>query len=220
MRILGTLARYLFLLCFPIFLFTTSLRYAVNEIRLYEYGYDKYNVGQRTDMDRGEYLDAVAGLIDYFNSKGELEDLDFLNEREVAHLWDVRNLIQLCYRLGEITLLYLIGYAAIRYARWRGASWPSFARAIAWGSGITIALLVLLGVGMLFDFDELFWQFHVISFPNELWIMTASDYLPRMFPQGFFYDATLLIAAVTAAEAMVTGGVAAGYLALRRRKPK
>jgi len=79
--------------------------------------------------------------------------------------------------------------------------------------------MLALGLGTLLGFDQLFWQFHLISFANELWMLDPTkDYLIMLFPQGFWYDATLFCALSTAGLAIILGGVAGGYLLVSRRR--
>jgi integral membrane protein (TIGR01906 family) len=69
------------------------------------------------------------------------------------------------------------------------------------------------------DFDRFFLQFHLISFANDLWQLDPTkDYLIMLFPQGFWYDATLFCALGTVVMAVVLAGMAGGYLLLIRRK--
>ena len=87
------------------------------------------------------------------------------------------------------------------------------------GGSITLALMLALGLGTLLGFDQLFYQFHLISFTNELWLLDpAKDYLIMLFPGGFWYDAAIFCALATAGLAIILGGVAGGYLRLRRRR--
>jgi integral membrane protein (TIGR01906 family) len=87
------------------------------------------------------------------------------------------------------------------------------------GGGITLALMLALGLGILFGFSQLFWQFHVISFSNEFWLLDPTkDYLKMLFPDGFFYDAALFCAGITAGLAIILGGVGGGYLLSTRGK--
>jgi integral membrane protein (TIGR01906 family) len=78
--------------------------------------------------------------------------------------------------------------------------------------------MLAMGLGTLFNFNQLFWQFHVISFANEFWLLDpTTDYLKMLFPQGFFYDTVLFCTLGTAGLAIVLGGVG-GYLLLTNRK--
>ena len=219
MRIAGIITKWLFILCLPLLLLTASLALVVNSAWLYEYGFDKYNVGQTTGLDQSELEKAATGLIHYFNSGEEhislsvvkdTEPFVLFNQREVAHLRDVKALIWLDYRLLLGTLIYALGYAGV-------SLWRKRRRQLAWGlvggSGLTLALMLALGLGALFNFERLFLQFHLISFANELWLLDpARDYLIMLFPQGFWFDATLFCTGVAWAGALILGGVGGWFI--------
>ncbi|MFH1003852.1 MAG: TIGR01906 family membrane protein, partial [Chloroflexota bacterium] len=136
------------------------------------------------------------------------------NPREVAHLRDVKALIWLDYRIALITLAYALAYAGYSLFQRRHRR---LARAVLWGSGLTLGLMLALGVGALADFGPLFWQFHLISFSNDFWQLDpARDYLIMMFPGGFWQDAVLFIVLAAVAGAVILGGAAAGHLKFRR----
>ncbi len=220
MRILGIAARGLFILCLPLLLLTASLCGAVNSIGLYEYGFEKYNVGQTTGLAQPELKKAATGLIRYFNSNEEYisltvvkdgEPFTLFNQREIAHLRDVKELFWLDYWVLLGTLIYALGYAGVRLF------WRKDRRQLAWGlvggSGLTLALMLALGLGALLNFDRLFLQFHFISFANELWRLDPTkDYLIMLFPQGFWYDATTFCILGAVAGAVVLGGVGGGVI--------
>ncbi len=225
MRIPGIAAKWLFILCLPLLLLTVSLCGAVNSIGLYGYGFEKYNVGQTTGLAQPELKKAATGLIRYFNSDEEYisltvikdgEPFTLFNQREVAHLRDVKELVWLDYWVLLGTLIYALVYAGV-------SLWRKDQRQLAWGlvggSGLTLALMLALGLGTLLNFDRLFWQFHVISFANELWRLDPTkDYLIMLFPQGFWYDATTFCILGAVAGAVVLGGVGGGYLRFSRRR--
>ena len=225
MRILGIAAKWLFILCLPLLLLTVSLCGALNSIGLYGYGFEKYNVSQTTGLAQPELKKAATGLIRYFNSDEEYisltvikdgEPFTLFNQREMAHLKDVKGLVWLDYWVLLGTLIYALGYAGV-------SLWRKDQRQLAWGlvggSGLTLALMLALGLGTLLNFDRLFWQFHVISFANELWQLDPTkDYLIMLFPQGFWYDATTFCILGAVAGAVVLGGVGGGYLRFSRRR--
>jgi len=69
-----------------------------------------------------------------------------------------------------------------------------------------------------FDFDQFFLQFHLLSFANDFWMLNpATDYLIMLFPQGFWFDATLVCALGTAAGAIILGGL--GWWRLKKDRP-
>jgi integral membrane protein (TIGR01906 family) len=217
MKTLGIAAKGLFMLCLPVLLITASLGWVANSLWLYKHDFEKYDISQATGLANSELEKAATGLISYFNSDEEYisltvvkdgEPFELFNEREVIHLKDVKGLIQLDYGVLEGTLAYVLAYAGVCLFWKKRRYWRHLAWGLVGGGGITLGLMLALGLGILFDFEQIFWQFHVISFSNQFWLLDPTrDYLKMLFPDGFFYDATTLIAAITATLAAILGGV-------------
>ncbi len=208
--------------CLPIVLLTASIGWAANSLWLYKYGFEKYHVSQTTGLAEVELETAARGLISYFNSDDEFISLtvvkdgrpfELFNQREVAHLKDVKGLVWLDYRLLLGTLIYVLAYAGFSLFWRRKKYWRRLAWGVIGGGGITLALMLALGLGTLLDFDRLFLQFHLISFANELWLLDPTkDYLIMLFPRGFWFDAAIFCAGITTGLAVILGGVAGTYL--------
>jgi len=230
MKILGIIAKWLFILCLPILLLTASISWTANSLWLYKTGFEKYGVSQTTGLSESELEKAARGLISYFNSDDEYISLtvmkdgkpfELFNEREVIHLKDVKGLIRLDYRLLWGTLIYVLAYAGVSLFRRKKRYWRQLAWSVVWGSSIALGLTLALGIGALFNFEQLFLQFHFISFANEFWLLDPTrDYLIRLFPEGSFYDMALFFGSVNIGLAVVLGGVAGGYLIKIRRRAK
>ena len=222
MKILGIAAKWLFILCLPVLMLTASLSWATNSLWLYKYGFEKYDVNQTTGLAKAELDKAATGLISYFNSGEEYitltvvkdsEPFIMFNLRETAHLKDVKGLIWLNYWVLLGTLLDALSYTSVSLFWRKRRYWRQLARAVVGGSSITLALMLALGLGALLNFDQLFLQFHLISFTNELWQLDPTrDYLIMLFPGGFWYDATLFWALGTVGPAVILGGVSGIYL--------
>ena len=233
MRILSIAARWLFILCLPALLLTASIGWAVNSQWLYENGFEKYNVRQDLaekglELSEADLEEVAAGLISYFNSDEEAIDLTvtkdgqsftLFNQREIAHLKDVKGLIRLDYWVMLGTGVYAISYAGINLF-WRR---KEYRRRLAWsvvgGGSITLGLMLVLGLAAILDFDQFFLQFHLFSFANDLWQLDPTrDYLIMLFPQNFWYDATIFCTLGTVVMAVILAGVAGGYLISTRSK--
>ena len=199
----------------------------MNSSGLYSYGFEKYDVSRTTGIAETELEKAATELISYFNSGDEYinvkvmkngETFQLFNQREIIHLRDVKRLIRLDYYLFLGTLIYVLGYS-IASLFWRKKRyWRQLAWGVASGSSITLALMLVIGLGTLFNFDQLFLQFHLLSFSNDLWLLDPSrDYLIMLFPGGFWYDVAIFCAGITAGLAVILGGVVGGYLWTSRR---
>jgi integral membrane protein (TIGR01906 family) len=212
-----------------VLLLTSAICWEVNELRLYEYGFGKYEISQATGIDKLELKRVARHLVDYFNLKVNTaqivvgkrgEEFNLFNERELVHLQDVRSLIQLDYLVQRGALLLLITCALVLLFGFR-VGWRMLVKGLSWGSLITVGLMVVLALWAFFGFEKLFILFHLVSFPNEYWMLDpAKDYLIKLFPEGFFYDAALLGFGAVILEALLLGGIALGILKLKAEKRK
>ena len=227
MKILSIAAKWIFMLCIPVLLLTASIGWAINSAWLYKYGFAKYDVSSTTNLADSELEKAATGLIGYFNSNEEYIDLTvtkddmpfvLFNQREAIHLKDVKELIRLDYRVSMGTLIYVLGYTAVSLFWSKRRYWCQLAGGVVVGGGITLVLMLALGLATLLGFDQLFLQFHLLSFANDFWQLDpARDYLIMLFPQGFWYDVTLFCALGTTGMAIILGGVTGGYLLFTRK---
>jgi integral membrane protein (TIGR01906 family) len=220
---LKVVLKWLFVLCLPVLLLSVSITAAANCPWLYKHGFAKYEVGKATGLSGAELDKVISGIIGYFNS-GE-RDIDIVvekdgapfvlfNQREISHMRDVKGLIRLDYYLCLGTLVYALVFTGVTLFWWRDKK--RLGGGLFWGGALTLGLMAALGLGALFDFESLFLQFHLISFDNYLWMLDPSrDYLIRLFPQGFYYDATLYCAAGTGAGALIMGAV--GWWLMRKK---
>ncbi len=226
-KALAIAARWLFILSVPAFLLTAGIGLMVNSQWLYQYGFDKYNVAQTTGLDSTQLEEAASGLIGYFNSGEETISLTVVkngqlftlfNEREVAHLRDVKGLIRLDYWVLLGTGVYSLAYVGTSLFRKRKGDRRRLAWSVVGGGGATLGLILVLGLAALIDFDGFFLQFHLLGFANDLWQLDpARDYLIMLFPQGFWFDATMLVALVTVALAIILAAAAGLYLRASRK---
>ena len=213
----------LLIVVLPIWLVTSNVRWAVNDLNLYSFGFNKFNIQGRTGISNQELMSAASQIRSYFNNKEENLNVtveiagvsrNIYSPKEIAHMRDVKDLIQGVYRLQEITSLYIVILIILGIILRRLTVWKPLARACMYGGICTLSLVALIGILSVIDFGRLFVAFHLVSFSNDLWLLDPSrDMLIRMFPQGFFMDATMLIALATILEALVISGV--GYWLLR-----
>ncbi len=208
-------------------LVTTNVRWAANEVRLYHYSFDKYDAEAATGISRSQLDRAADRLVRYFNNDDETvrifvqEDgrrVPLFNERETSHLTDVKNLFRTVFRVQEASLAFALVFVVAVFI-WAGeAPLRLLARILLQASVFTLGLLALFAVLALVGFDELFLRFHLVAFTNDLWKLNPdTDHLIQMFPRDFWFDATMLVAGLTAMEAALLAGVAAIYLGVRLR---
>ena len=146
------------------------------------------------------------------------EERPLFNQNELIHMRDVKGLVRGVYAVQLITGVYLLGYVVAVLAFSGGKSLRKIAGQIirpeVMAELLTIAMVGALGIASLVGFDFLFEQFHVISFSNELWRLDPREnYLTRLFTQGFFLDATILVAGSVIVQALLL--MALGWIVRR-----
>ena len=222
-RALGRLAIVLFIIAIPTFLVTSDVRWTFNELRLYKYGFEQYNVVRTTGLDMGQLMLVARDIRDYFNSSQELLDVKvsiggeeraLFNQGEILHMRDVKGLVRGVYRLQEATGAYIVAYAVVVLLATRGRSARALTGRVMVGSLLTVGLLAFGGLASLVGFDRLFDQFHVLSFSSGTYTFDPRyNYLTRLFTEGFFLQATLFIALSAVVQALL---LALGAWGIRR----
>ena len=214
LRFLCILRSTLIVLIVPLLLVTTNVRLVAASPYLYSYGFQKYGIESVTGIEMGQLELAGEKIRDYFSNDQDYLVIDIerqgqeiknlYNQREILHMKDVKNLIQLIYSIQIWSLLLfitliLIGFLSIRLRKFSNVIDP-----ISWGGGLTLGIAAVVGILSLFGFQRLFLFFHLVSFDNDLWILDPRrDYLIMMFPQGFFFDATVFIVVLTLGQALL-----------------
>ncbi len=219
LNILGIAARWLFMLCLPVLLLTLSIGWAVNSHWLYNYGFQKYSVIQTPALAEFDLEEIASGLISYFNSDEEYisliiardgEPFELFTQDETIHFKDVKGLIWLDYWALLLTGIYVLAYGGVCLFWQRRSHWQRLAWGVVGGSGITLAMMLALGLGVLLGFDQLFYQFHLLFFSNEFW--SAEGYMLLLFHEHFFFDTALFCGGIILGLAVILGGAAGLYL--------
>ena len=200
----------------PLLLLMTSIRLLLNPFFLdYEYNLpafpaDEYGFSKQDRLYWGklslDYLTNNAGP--EFLSDLKFEDGSPLyNERELSHMLDVKNLIQLMIKIMIPLAVFLL--IALLLA-WRIRWLPEFWKAVSRGGWATLGLIALILVGVVLDFDALFAGFHTIFFTGSTWLFYVNDTLIRLFPEKLWSDAFTFMGVLT-----LTGGVVCTFLGAR-----
>ncbi len=224
MQVVRNIVYVLFLCCVPVVLLTSTIYWEVTEIRLYEYGINKYEISRVTGIDEKELKRIHQHLIDYYNLKVESaqvivtkdgEEFHLFNERELIHLEDVKNLVRLDLWVQRVAFT-LIVICSLMFLLWLRDSWLILVKGLFRGSLATLGLVVILALFSVFGFERLFILFHLVSFTNEFWILDPSrDYLIMLFPESFFYDAAMFGFGAVLIQTLFLGSATFGVMKLK-----
>lgn len=125
------------------------------------------------------------------------------DERERAHMADVRSVVLSFYAVVTAALLVLVvaGIAS------RGSRW--FRSAVALGAGGLAVGAVAVGTAFAVFFDRAFTLFHQLFFAEGSWTFDpATDRLVQLFPDQFWTETSVAIAVVVVGLAVLVWAVA------------
>lgn len=212
MFIIKFLAYTVFVAAIPLFLIATNVRALVNAPLLYRSGFDQYHIAAATGIEREELLSAGKQIRDYFNNEERWLDAvvrvgddtySLYNEREILHMWDVKVLVRTVYNVQVAAGLLILLIIPTGLALAPRTFLRTLFRLTAWGGAVTLAIVCLAGILSTTGFGQTFRIFHEIAFTNDLWILDPThDFLLKMFPEGFFFDATMVLVAVTVVQSL------------------
>jgi integral membrane protein (TIGR01906 family) len=212
MKRLNFLVFLLVTLILPFFLIMTSIRILVIpnifpdfEYRLPGFPADTYGFTQEDRLKWSrvsiEYLVNDQPIAWLANQK--LPDGSPLYiERELSHMLDVKNLIQLMFIIWWIFLAFIL---AAGLAAWRWDNLKGYLRSLSNGGWLTLALILPVLIFVMISFNELFTNFHRIFFSGDSWLFLYSDTLIRLFPIRFWQDAFIWMGVFTIVFALLLG---------------
>ena len=200
-----------FVLLLPLLIIGTSLRGLVTDRDFMLRGFEDNHVATTTGLDDAQLRRIADAFVAYFEGpRGQLQlqvtafgqSRPLFNDREVAHMEDVQALIQFFLRMQVIAAAVVAIRLAVAVIVDRSAA--PLGRDLLWSTGLMVALVVLVGVLSLLDFDALWIRFHQIAFRNDLWQLDpSSDYLIMLFPEPFWFAATMRMATSVAVQTIL-----------------
>ena len=203
MNVIKIIAYIAFAAAVPLFLVSTNVRILVNAPLLYSYGFDQYDIASATGIPRADLLSVGAQIRDYFNNDQARLDVPFYNEREILHMVDVKGIVQAVYAVQTVSGLFLLFFIPIGLALAPRKFPRTLWKLLGWGGSATLGIVFLAGVFSLTGFSQTFYTFHLIAFSNDLWQLDpARDFLLKMFPEGFFFDATMVLVIAAVVQAL------------------
>jgi integral membrane protein (TIGR01906 family) len=211
----------------PLGLVAANVRAVTLDRSFYLAEFARYDRGPVVGLSADELRLVADAFIAYFQAPpthldvrlpraGTLQSL--FNDREIAHMDDVQALMHLVFRVQALGLGYVALYALGGLALARRAFFPLAAKVLVAAAALTLGIIGILGALAATDFSDLFIEFHLLSFSNDLWLLDPrTDNLIRLFPQEFFLDAAMRIVVFTVVQALGLGVVGLVGLLVSRR---
>lgn len=199
------IARLLVIVLLPFVLLLTSARFVMSHAYArWEYG--KPDFPKATRINDTERLTNALASIDFVTGQASEAEFRALrvngqpawNEREVQHMIDVRVVTGRIFTFHLVALALVL--ASLLVLRGRRA-----ARALQYGSLLTVLMWIVLGIFAAVSFNQFFTLFHALFFEGDTWIFDYEDTLIQLFPIPFWFDAALLIVGSTISMALLIG---------------
>lgn len=163
----------------------------------YEREYNKYQVLDDVHMEMDDLLDVTTEMMAYL--RGRRPDLhvptivdgqprEFFNDREIAHMEDVRGLFLAAIAIRRVCLALIVASVALLFALKADVK-RVLPRMLCAGTVLFFGILAVLTAIIASDFSKYFVVFHHIFFNNDLWLLDPrTDLLINIVPEPFFMD--------------------------------
>ena len=195
----------------------------------FEKEYTKYQVAEEVSMEMEDLLDVTHEMMAFL--RGQREDLhvptivagqprEFFNQKEIAHMEDVRDLFAAAIMLRRICLVVIVAAVALLVLLKARIS-RILPRAICVGTGLFFGLTGILAGIISTDFSKYFIIFHHIFFRNDLWILDpGTDLLINIVPEPFFMDTAARIGLTFGFSVIVVFGLCLFWLYRQSKRNK
>ena len=125
-----------------------------------------------------------------------------LDERERSHMGDVSRLVQLAAGITAVALV-----VAVVSGAWLSRERRRQGRIMLTAAGVIGAIAVLLAGIFTVAFEAAFLAFHTIFFPAGTYLFSEGSQLIVLFPQGFWFDASIAAGGAIVATALVVAAI-------------
>ena len=202
---------------------------AYGNFEYYQKEYEKYRVLDDVNMEMEDLMHVTREMMAYLRGNRDQlsvettvsgQAMDFFNEQDRFHMWEVQKLfiggMRLRAMTAAIAVVSILLLAAVKAPMRR-----LLPKAFLWTVGILMAVVLALVIWAAIDFNTLFTYFHLIFFDNDLWLFDpATDLMINVLVEGFFMDMALRIVLIFGGMLVIASGLCVGVLAAGCKKGK
>jgi len=219
-NVANTLLRWLIWLCVPVVALALPLYPLVTPAYVH-WQYSQPNFPPSERFSEAERIRLSDVIVNYLRGKASLEEMQemrtdegeiAMRPAEVQHIVDVKRVMDGFYTACPIALAVGVLASLILSRR---ETRQATARALRTGIGITLGLIVVVGVSAALNFETFFDRFHRIFFTGESWLFYYEDTLIQLYPLPFWIRAVWQMCAIIAAKLGLLLG--ASYLIGRKK---
>ena len=219
-----SIIRWLIIIALPLFLATGVVR------SLLAWDYPAFEYERIPPDPYGftpeERLDLAHATLDYLQRSEPAAETIYLLEElqqprtneslyhpgELSHMFDVKVVADSFLRVFWILTAILVIGLGLLFSQ--PATRSEGYRALAQGGGLTVSIVLLVGLFILVAWQWLFTQFHNLFFASGTWTFSYTDSLIRLFPEQFWLDFGILWAGLVFVGGLLSLGLG---IVLKRR---
>jgi len=215
-------------LLFPIFL-VVGIELVTFDQNFYLQQYERLNTAEEIGMSDEDLTRVTLQLTEYI--RGSWDSLELItaeihgenrqvfNEREIAHMVDVKHLFQFSARVRNISLIFIAVLLILLYFSSDRKPLRYLAVSYLVIAGLLL-LLLFIAVPIIQNNFTYYWdQFHYLFFDNDLWILNPeTDIMIQMVPESFFNQAVLRVISYFGAGVLLIGLISFWILRFQRKK--
>lgn len=183
-------------LCFVLTILLTSIQVVCFQPAFFQYEYHKNQTSQALNISQQDLMKATNTLLEYTQGKRENMivkitqdgfEKEAFDQRETAHMVDVKNLYQNAMRVRNVFLVMMI--ICYGYLFLKKMSWQMIFKGYQMALCLVIMMLAAIGIWGIVDFNSFWLQFHYVFFTNDLFFLDPNiSLMINMFPETFFFD--------------------------------
>ncbi len=171
----------LLILFLPIVVILSNFLFLANNHNIYDSIYKKEKI-YKNFQSKIEVENATKALLGYFRGNNQL-DINFYSTQAQIHLRDVKKLIKITQLIDIVAVISLVTTIAwMLYKK----DFSGIKKSVVISTTLIFALIALIAILLLSNFDKSFIIFHKILFKNDFWLFPPEDNLIKLFPEAFF----------------------------------
>jgi integral membrane protein (TIGR01906 family) len=186
-----------------VFIITTNVGLVASSSRTHEALFARHDVAARAGLTISELNSVNKEVLQYLASQQEPLYIEatvqgvqqaLFSQREIIHMADVKALFKLNSQFRFGSGLFLLVAAIISLILVKRTACRVIAKCLRDGALLLLISVALISFISIIAFQPLFTFFHQIGFRNDLWLLDpATDMLLRLYPLGFWRDATIIL---------------------------
>ncbi len=187
--------------CFIIICVVFSIKITAINPDFYVPKYESMNLADEIGVSSSDLNKSINILLDYLADSRDNIDSKItwygnkqamFNEKEKAHMVDVKKLYQNALKVGYMSTLVFVLILIYFFVNERKNKFAYLSKGVVRAALSFVVLLAFFGFWIFTDFTSFWTWFHTLFFTNQLWLLDPNtDFMINMLPETIFYQLVL-----------------------------